>query len=231
MIRIVFCWLLLAISSTGFAQDGDASAAAEPLDPAYEGVHGMVVFNHASSLYVSNLPSYRKPHNVQLIYKLIPKDSALVYLVRDADLVTIKPESFNIERLIRGESVSVKADVYIGNYKQGGSLTYEQMDLTFSEQKYVRVLKDLGEPNNRQKYDIVELGYNSRALIHQIQGAPSYDHLILLFENISCITDVNAKSSVPEQDMLNYRLSFCGSMKPIYYHSEPFSESSSSDPK
>ncbi|GAB2690783.1 hypothetical protein [Aliiglaciecola aliphaticivorans] len=229
MFRIVFCWLLLVISTTVFAQSDDAPA--EPLDPAYEGVHGMVVFNHASSLFVSNLPTYRKPHNVQLIYKLTPKNPALIYLTRDANLVTIKPVPFNIQRLIRGESITVKADVYIGHFEQGGSLTYEQMDITFSEQKYVRVLEKLDEPNNRQTYDKVELGYNSRALIHQIQGAPSYDHLILLFENISCITDVNGKSSVPPEDMLNYRLSFCGSMKPIFYQTEPFSEKAAESPR
>ncbi|MFA3793043.1 hypothetical protein AB6T38_18190 [Aliiglaciecola sp. SL4] len=224
MIRIVFCWLLLVFSTTGFAQSDDSDATAEPLDPAYEGVHGMVVFNHASTLFVSNLANYRKPHNVQLIYKLTPKNPALIYLTRDADLVTIKPEPFNLQRLIRGESLTVKADVFIGHFDHGGNLTYEQIEITFSEKKYVRVLEKLGDPVNLQKYDKVELGYNSHALIHQIQGAPSYDHLILLFQNISCITDVNARSSVPAEDMLNYRLSFCGSMKPIFYQTEPFSE-------
>ncbi|GAC15766.1 hypothetical protein [Aliiglaciecola lipolytica] len=224
MVRKFVCWLLLVVSSIVFAEKVHATEPTEPLDPAYQGIHGMVVFNHASALYVSNLPSYRKPHNVQLIYKLEAKDPALVFLTRDADLVTIKPEPFNIQRLMRGESVTVKADVYIGHFDRGGSLTYEQVELTFSEQKYLRMLEDLGEPNNLQKYDEVELSHSVRALVHQIQGAPSYDHIILLFQNIGCITDVNAKSTVPAENVLIQRLSFCGSMKPVYYETEAFSE-------
>lgn len=224
MKRVWVLLMLFAFASQGFAQDESPEKAPEPLDPAYEGIHGMVVFNNASALYASHLPLYRKPHNAQLIYKIEAKDPALIFLVRDADMVTIKPEKFNLQRLMRGEELTVKADVYIGHFERGGSRIYEQVELTFSKQIYLRMLEDLGEPTTAQIYDEVELKKGLRILVHQIQGSPSYDHLILLYQNIGCITQVDTGKAVPTEQTLINRLSFCGSMKPLYYETQDFAE-------
>lgn len=221
MKKVWVMWICIILTGHTMAQE-DAPA---PLDPSYEGIHGMVIFNNASALYASHMPLYRKPHNAQLIYKVEAKDPALIFLVRDADLVTIKPEKFNLQRLMRGEQLTVKADVYIGHFERGGSLTYEQIELTFTEQKYLRMLEELGEPTSLQVYDEVELKKGLRILVHQIQGAPSYDHLILLYQNIGCITQVDTGEALPTEQMLINRLSFCGSMKPLYFESQDFAES------
>ncbi|GAA0855966.1 hypothetical protein [Aliiglaciecola litoralis] len=221
-------YLLLICLLSIFAQAEEASDSVGPLDPAYEGTHGMLVFNAASALYASHMPMYRKPHNAQIIYKIEARDPALVYLVRDANMVTIKPESFNLQRLIRGETLTVKADVYIGHFERGGSLTYEQIELTFSEQKYLRMLKDLGEPVTRQTYDLVNLKRGSRMLVHQIQSAPSYDHMLLLYGDVNCITNIDTGKPVPSEKILTAKLSFCGPMKPLYYETQDFAENSSS---
>ncbi|TRY31300.1 hypothetical protein [Aliiglaciecola sp. M165] len=224
MKKVWLLWILMSIAGQVFAQEDAADIAPEPLDPAYEGIHGMVVFNNASALYASHLPLYRKPHNAQLIYKIEAKDPALIFLVRDADMVTIKPEKFNLQRLLRGEQLTVKADVYIGHFERGGSLTYEQVELTFSEQKYMRMLEELGEPSTLQVYDEVQLSKGLRILVHQIQGAPSYDHLVLLYQNIGCITQIDTGIAVPSEQFLINRLSFCGSMKPLYFETQDFAE-------
>lgn len=222
-------WLLIVclIGMNVFAQeDQSGDAAPEPLDPAYEGIHGMLVFNQGSSLFASHLPLYRKPHNAQIVYKLEAKDPALIFLVRDADIVTIEPEKFNLQRLIRGEAVTIKADVYLGHFERGGIKAYKQVELTLSEQVYVRMLEDLGTPTSKQVYEKVDIGKGAHLLIHQIQGAPSYDHLIILYENIGCITDVDTGQAVPDETRLINRLSYCGSMKPVYYETQDFAENS-----
>ncbi len=224
-------WLLVVclLSVNVFSQEeqSDEAIAPEPLDPAYEGIHGMLVFNQGSSLFASHFALYRKPHNAQIIYKLEAKDPSLVFLVRDADMVTIKPQKFNLQRLIRGEELTIKADVYIGHFERGGSKTYEQVELTFTKQVYVRMLEDLGSPVSKQTYEKVDIGKGALLLVHQIQGEPSYDHLIILYQNIGCITDVDTGEAVPNETRLINRLSFCGSMKPVYYETQDFAETAS----
>lgn len=196
----------------------------EPLDPAYEGIHRMLLINNGSTLYASHLPLYKKPHDAQIIYKIEPKDNALVFLVRDADMVTIKPEKFNLQRLMRGERVTVKADVYLGHFERGGSLTYEQVEITFSELEYLRMLEPSDKPTAKQVYDSVPLRGSARLLVHQIQGLPSYDQILLVYEDIGCITEFFTATPVPDENRLISRLSFCGSMKPLHYETADFKE-------
>ena len=179
---------------------------------------------HGSILYASNLPSYEKPHNAQIIYKIDTKQRSLLYLVRDADLVTIQPETFNLQQLIRGEQVTVKANVFIGHFERGGSKTYEDIEITFSELQYLRMLEDLSEPNGEQTYDEVQLIKNGRLLVHQIQKAPSYDHIVMFFEQKSCMTTIRSGQPVPSESTLLYRLSFCGSMKQLYFDPQSFQQ-------
>ncbi|ALT00046.1 hypothetical protein [Lacimicrobium alkaliphilum] len=191
-------------------------------DSDYDGTHGMVVFTHESGLYASHMPMHTKPHDAQIIYKISPGDPFLYFLAKDADLVTIKPETFNLQHLMQGEKLTVKADVYMGHFERGGSLQYEQMEVTFLEQKYFRMIEPQSEPSTLQVYDEVELDRGGRMLVHQIRGVPSYDHLILVFENIGCIRQFDVGQAVPKEAFLINRLSACGSMKPLYYETQDF---------
>lgn len=194
----------------------------KPLDPGYEGIHGMVLVSKSSTLYAYHMPLYQKPHDAQILYKVNSKMAPVTYLVKDADLVTIKPKKFNLQRLIRGESMTIIADVYMGHFERGGMLTYEGVEFSFDKQMYVRMLKDLPESGKRQKYDSVPVGKNERILVHQINKAPSYDHLILFYQNLNCMTDILTSSAVPAQGELINKLSLCGSMKPLYYETQDF---------
>lgn len=214
--------LVILVCVNARAQEQEANSM--PLDPDYVGIHGMVLVNNGSRLYASHLPMYRTPHNAQLLYAIEGKDNALIFLVRDAGMVTIKPELFNLQRLIRGEKVTLKADVYIGHFERGGMKTYSDMEITFTEQLYVRMLRELGPPQKLQKYDSVELRNDARMLIHQIQGAPSYDHLVLVYQSVGCVTEFTTSDTVPSESLLLSRLSYCGSIKPLHYEVSDFSE-------
>ncbi|MFT4940825.1 MAG: hypothetical protein ACI88A_003884 [Paraglaciecola sp.] len=211
---------ILFVSSIVLAEE--EATESQPLDPAYMGLHGMVLMNNGSDLFASHLPTYNKPHDAQIIYTIGVSDAALLYLIRDADMVTIKPKPFNLQRLVRGESFTVKADVYMGHFERGGMLTYESMDITFDEQLYLRMLDKPQNSHIRQTYDSVTLKNNQRILVHQIQKPPSYDHLILLYDNVNCVTQFGTSSAVPSQSELNSKISFCGSIKPLYYETKDF---------
>ena len=212
--------LSLLFPASAFA----AKEEAPPLDPAYEGEHGMVLVGNGANLYVSHLASYRAPSNVQLIYSVDSKSLPLINLVRDAEVVTLKPKSFNLQRLIRGEALDIVADVYMGHYQRGGLLTFKDMSISLETQLYLRVLDQMEKSHIRHKYDSIELANNQRLLVHQIQTAPSYDQLLMLFDNVSCVTEFATQSAVPSPNEIYRKLAFCGSIKPLYYDSENFQQ-------
>lgn len=214
------CLFFLFASTNIFAESTPEELP--PLDPAYVGVHGMVLMNKSSTIFAYHLPLYHKPHDVQLLYKLDVKDVALMQLVRDNEMVTIKPKPFNLQRLMRGEKVALEADVYTGHFERDGMLVYKNMALNFAEQLYVRKLDDLKPSSKRQEYDVVSYRKNYKIYIHRLQQVPSFDHLIHIDVNAGCLTKFNTSSPVPKRTELQYKFLNCGTMKPFYYETEDF---------
>ncbi|XPF96256.1 hypothetical protein ACM9HF_09680 [Colwellia sp. RE-S-Sl-9] len=222
MIKIILSLLIFSLSHIAFAEE--ESEPLPPLDPKYMGIHGMKLFNKGPSVFASHMLTLKEPNNIQILYKLDINELSLLQLVKDADLVTLKPEAFNLERLMRGEQVEVNADIYMGNYKKDGMLTYKNMKIIFDKQLFVKVIDKPEESNKRQKYDIVQLRNNERILIHQIQQPPSYEHLIYLSDDVNCVTNFTASSAVPKENEIHYKLTYCGAMKPLYYNAEDFAQ-------
>jgi len=219
--RVLFvCLLMASVSLYSFAES--APEELPPLDPAYVGVHGMVLLNKSSGIFAYNFSGYQKPHDVQLLYKLDVTNIALVQLVRDNDIVTIKPKAFNLQRLMRGEKVALEADVYLGHFERDGMLVYESMTLNFAKQLYMRKLDDIKPSSNQQEYDVVTYRKNNKIYIHRLQQPPSYDHVIQIDVNAGCLTKFNTTSAVPKRNELQYKFYNCGTMKPLYYETENF---------
>jgi len=220
MKKFIFIIVLVLNISGAFAKEEVEELP--PLDPAYVGVHGMVLASQSSSIYASHLPLYHKPHNVQLVYKIDNKDVSLLQLVRDAELVTIKPQPFNLQRLMRGEKLTVMADVYMGHFERDGMLVYKSLPIVLDKLLYVRDFSDLKESSNKQEYDVIKLRKNKRIYIHRIQQAPSYDHLIHIDLEAGCMNKFTTSSAVPKASELLYKYVNCGTMKPLYYEAEDF---------
>ncbi|MEP7703221.1 hypothetical protein [Paraglaciecola sp. 25GB23A] len=215
----MFCYLfsLLALAT-------EEPAPLPPVDPKYMGEHPMVLVGNGSYVYASLLSKFTGIHQLQLIYDIDNKNLPLLNLVRDADLVTIKPKPFNLEHLLRGEKLTIEADVYMGHFERGGLLTYKNVQIVFDKQLYLRKLDEPEKSHIRHKYDSVVLNNNQRLLVHQIQTAPSYAQIILLFDDINCLTEFASSSAVPQQNEIYRKLSFCGSMRPLYYEYQDFEE-------
>lgn len=217
--KLIFSVLLLLVQSC-FALAEEKPL--RPLDPSYMGVHGMVLVSHSSTIYASHLPLYHKPHDVQLIYKLESKDLALLQMVRDGRLTTIKPQPFNLDQLIRGDKLVITADVYAGHFERGGMLVYENMTLNFSKQLYVRKLTDIAESSTQQEYDAISLSKNYKIYVHRIQQAPSYDQLIHIDVEAGCLSRFKTSSAVPTEQETQFKFINCGSMTPLYFETEDF---------
>jgi hypothetical protein len=199
-------------------------AAAEeklpPLNPKYKAEHAMVLANQGSSVFVANLPGYKLPYDVQVVYKVDISDIAFLDLVRDAELITIKPQPFNIQRLMRGEEVTIIADIYDGHYKRGGRLVYANRKIVLGKQLYTRELTGLSESSQWQEYDMISLNNNERIYIHKITKAPSFNHLIFVDLHNACLQKIRTSKRVPTVNELNYKFINCGTFKHLYFDSE-----------
>jgi hypothetical protein len=212
--------ILFLLSQVSFAEDKVKELP--PLDPAYMGVHGMVLVTQGSSIYASHLPLYKKPHNVQLLYKLDNNNLSILQTVRGGELITIKPKPFNLQRLMRGETMVIQADLYAGHFERGGMLVYENISLSFDKQLYVRTFDDIKPSSTKQEYDVVSLRENYRIYIHRIQEAPSFDHILGVDLQAGCLGRFNTSSPVPKETELQYKFLNCGTIKPLYFETEDF---------
>jgi len=219
MKKVLFS-LLFLLSQVSFAEDEVKKLP--PLDPGYMGVHGMVLVTHGSNIYASHLPLYNKPHNVQLLYKLDNNDLALLQTVRDSQLITIKPKSFNLQRLMRGEKMVIEADLYAGHFERDGMLVYDNISLSFDKQLYVRTFDDIKPSSTKQEYDVVSLRKNYKFYIHRIQQAPSFAHILGVDLEAGCLSRFNTSSPVPKETELQYKFINCGTIKPLYFETEDF---------
>lgn len=211
-------WLCVLLSVSAFAEE---QAKPEPLDDAFMGFHPMVLVSNGTTLYAYHMPKYAKPNDVQLLYA-VSAPAGVTYLVRDADLVTIKPEPFNLQRLLRGQAISLKADVYMGHFERGGMLTHPAQQIEFDEKLYMRKLEDLKPPSTKRVYDQVELNRSAHILMHRIEAKPSFDHVVLVIDKQNCSLEFNTRSLVPKAGELLGRMLFCGSLKPLYYEANDF---------
>ena len=221
MKRIILVFLLLPfLSQVSFAEEKEKQLP--PLDPAFMGIHGMVLVTHGSTIFASKLSRYQKPHNMQLLYKLDNKDLAILQTVRDSQFITIKPKPFNLQRLMRGEKVVIQADLYNGHYNRGGTLVYENISLTFDEKLYLRSFDDIKPSSTKKEYDVVSLRKNYKIYIHRIQQAPSFDHILGVDLVAGCLGRFNTTSPVPKETELQYKFINCGTIKPLYFETEDF---------
>lgn len=194
----------------------------KPLDPTYQGVHPMVLVNKGSNIYAINMSGYKTPHDVQVVYQIKNPDVAFLNLVKDAELVTIKPKPFNIQRLVRGEEITVTADVYMGHFKRGGDLFYSNRTIEFTDKLYAREFKKLEPSSQWQEYDYIEINSHERIYVHKIQQAPSFNHLIHVDMTGACMSKIRTSKRVPSEAELTHKFVYCGTLKPLYFEAEDF---------
>ncbi|BBN80765.1 hypothetical protein PA25_07500 [Pseudoalteromonas sp. A25] len=218
LIKITLTTIFCAFASLVIAKEEKQDPP--PLNPAYHGDHPMVLINQGASIYAANLPAYNYPNNVQVVYKIENPGVSFLSLVRDAELVTIKPKPFNIERLMRGEELEIKADVYSGHYAQGGSQLLSDTPIVFSKKLYSRALNDLTPASQWQEYDMIPVSKNGRIYIHKIQQAPSFNHLIYVDLTSACMQKFRTSKRVPPASELTLKFVNCGSLKPLYYDTQ-----------
>ncbi|KZN37622.1 hypothetical protein N474_05185 [Pseudoalteromonas luteoviolacea CPMOR-2] len=215
-------YLLFLLLTFSFFSLAEEKKELPPLNPAYQGEHGMVLMNRGSKIYATNFPSYKLPGDIQVVYKIDNPDVAFLNLVRDSELITIKPKPFNLQRLERGEEITVVADVYEGHYKKDGFKVYTERSIVFSDKLYSRKMKDLKPSGQWQEYDSIELNKTERIYIHQITQTPSFNHLIFVDLTSACMQRFKTSKRVPKVSELIYKFVNCGTLKQLYFDTDAY---------
>jgi hypothetical protein len=219
--RLFIAIFLLFVSHSVFSEE-EQKKELPPLNPAYEAEHGMALINQGSRIYAANFAGYKAPSNFQVVYEIENPDVAFLSLVRDEELITLKPKPFNLERLLRGEEFEINADIYSGHYQRGGTLVYKDRTITMSGLLYSREMKDLKESSKWHEYDMINLKGTKRIYIHKIQKAPSFSHMIFVDLTSACMPRIRTSKVVPSKGELTYKFVNCGTLKPLFYDTESY---------
>ncbi len=146
------------------------------------GYHGMVLVSAGDKLFANHLPLYRRPHDYQIVYEIdAGKNHQALQAALEKGTVTLLPEQFDLNILVTGQTPTLTVNFYKGHFERGGEKWLENIAVSFKRQRYLRSLTDLPTSKNGQTaYDFISANSQTGAglLIHQIQPAPSVDHII-----------------------------------------------------
>jgi hypothetical protein len=161
------------------AQDSEVSATPSAA------VHGMVIFG-TDTLFVSHIPMYMSPHDYQAIMqvKLTHASSDALAVYQKAlgasgkqTLFTVRPKPFILPNLLNGKIKSFTADLYKGNFEQGGKIVLSNVTVTVEENLYTTQLSKSTPAAGALNYIPVETS-DSSYLVHQISAPNNFDHIV-----------------------------------------------------
>lgn len=172
MKRIAGCIAMLAAScvarAPSHADHGD-----------HVGVHNMTLFgNGASHLYLSHIPLYEPPHDLQLVFEVGILSGVPAGEQRFGRTgFTISPERLSLTELASGARKTFSATVYAGNVESGGRAVHREVVFEVKQVLYRAPLVRTMPSSPSLTY--LALGSPSDAyLVHVIDRAPSFEQVL-----------------------------------------------------
>lgn len=209
----------LAISLAALSACTDASVAnkavaaqnSEISATASAAVHGMVIFG-TDTLFVSHIPMYMSPHDYQSIMQVKlshPTSDALAVYQKalgtsgKQTLFTVRPKPFVLPNLLNGKISSFTADLYKGNFEQGGKVVLSNVTVTVEENLYTTQLSKSTAAAEALTYIPVETA-DSSYLVHQISAPNNFDHIVQIeWLNKTGNSSADFPSTVDETSPIN----------------------------
>jgi len=115
-------------SGTRSAGEGTAAATAAPAPEGAtpggrRGSHGMVIFGGDHATYLSHIPMFMRPHDVQLLLevKLEGGDAPLPKSFSAKPGYTFVPEGMSLDDVRLGRRTSFRGTLFEGNFEHGGT--------------------------------------------------------------------------------------------------------------
>lgn len=173
-------------------------------------VHGMVIFGggaEGKTLYASHVPMFHQPHDFQAIFEIsVSRPRVEVEKLYRAKafkegkqlLMTLKPKPFVLPALLSGKINSFTAEIYQGNFEDGGVKLLDGVTVTVNKIVHQHQLKLSAEPVELT-YLVLKDGYAA----HLIAAPNSFDEIVQLKESLP----EGLKVIKGTEDALGFRLS------------------------
>jgi hypothetical protein len=162
---------------------GPTDPSADPPEPqptnSHVGVHGMVLFGTGGDhLYLSHIPLYDNPHNIQVIVEVEITAGVLpaqqLFATKN---FTFRPSAaFSLHNLAHGFLNQVGGTIYMGNFESGGTPAFRNVKFAVKKVIFERDMKST-TPRNLS-LDYIAVGSPAQPfLVHLIDAPPSFDHV------------------------------------------------------
>ncbi|HYO53014.1 hypothetical protein [Archangium sp.] len=164
------------------AQGNLTVAPAEPARPAAAahrmGTHGMVLFGSGKRLFLSHIPMFHRPHDVQLLASVSLAHPELPAGRDFSDgTYTLEPERFDLDALAQGKLKQFRATVHRGNFEGGGTPLHRDVTVRVEKVEQVRLLDRQAPELPELRYWVVGSGKEAW-LVHALSRAPDFDQVV-----------------------------------------------------
>ncbi len=163
------------------------------------GVHGMVIFGE-NEIFASHIPMFMIPHDWQALFKVTLShpsvDAMAVYKkarARNGSLLTVQPKPFVLPPLLKGETKSFEANLFLGNFEDGGKEILSGITVRVEKVLEVHHLSPDNVALTSLNYYLVQDG-KTGYLVHQISAPDNFDQIIAV--------DMPAQFSLPASEKL-----------------------------
>jgi len=178
--------LTTVLALAGCAAEEDANAPADrPADQEAEqnangrvGSHGMVLFGDRTRAYVSHIPVFGPPHDVQAIAEIsLPSSlpSAVPQTFSDR-LYTFLPDRMSLDAFRLGTLRTMRGTIFLGNFEQGGRPVASGVTVNIGKIVHQHELRANEALPSAPTYFL--FGTPDKAFaVHKIAGAPGFDQI------------------------------------------------------
>lgn len=180
--------LLASIAAIGCAGSDtpepalDTPALTDRQPPAAEdadgrvGEHGMVLFGTRDRAYLSHIPMFNAPHDVQAIVEVSFRARPGVALPATFSnrLFTFLPDTASLDALRLGSLRTLHGTIFLGNFEQGGRPVVDDVDVDVARVVHQHVL-DADAPVSTRSF--VFGSGNDVFAVQRIGGAASSDRI------------------------------------------------------
>ncbi len=142
------------------------------------GTHGMVLFGAGGRLFVSHIPMFHRPHDVQLLATVALEHPELPRGQDFSDgTYTLEPERFDLDALAQGRLKRFKATVYRGNFEGGGTPLHRDVTVRMENVALMLPLAGQGPEFAELRYWVLGSGKEA-FLVHALSRAPDFDQVV-----------------------------------------------------
>ncbi len=152
----------------------------EPNHSERMGTHGMLLFGDSKNIYISHLPLFNHPHDMQVIAKVTVNHEVMpqlsLWLKKQDSYLTLVPEIFDLNLVAK--NFHFTGSIYDGHFERQGSKVIDAANFEI-EQLYENKVLSNTVNNGLIEYRHLQSERDNRHFYYRvINGRPAADHII-----------------------------------------------------